>query len=174
LPSSWTIRYELAQIDEEILLAKIADGTITPQLKRAEVERKVLGKVKSAGAVKRLDTIKSLNHRIKELEDRNKELEAHNEELEAARDLSQPEETGAPVVAFNRRGLRKPDGTSITTGYGVTPKSHPLTLASHARLPRPWSLPAGPGPGQAPGIKDSRARAVISCLNSVPWHGRGR
>jgi hypothetical protein len=49
-------------------------------------------------------------------------------------------------VAGNRRGLGNADGTSITTRYGVTPKSPPLTLASHARLPRPWPLPAGPRP----------------------------
>jgi hypothetical protein len=54
--------------------------------------------------------------------------------------------------AGNRRGLGKADGTSITPWYGVTLRSHRLTLPSHdpPATGRPWPWPAGPGPGQAP------------------------
>jgi hypothetical protein len=41
LPGAMSTLYELSRIEPEILEAKIIDGTITPQLQRAEVKSKV-------------------------------------------------------------------------------------------------------------------------------------
>jgi hypothetical protein len=42
LPPHWGTLYELTKVDRDVLEAKIKDGTITPQLQRAEVKSKVL------------------------------------------------------------------------------------------------------------------------------------
>jgi hypothetical protein len=102
LPSSWTTLYELAQIDKEILLAKINNGTITPKLQRDDVQRKILGKEKSANAARTLDRVRDLKRKIDEQQARINEQQAYIAELEAARDLSQPEEPDTPIVTFEK------------------------------------------------------------------------
>jgi hypothetical protein len=43
LPASWMTLYELSRLPALLVDGKLADGTITPRLERADIQRKVLG-----------------------------------------------------------------------------------------------------------------------------------
>jgi hypothetical protein len=84
LPASWATLYELTQIDVTLLAEKLTDGTITPQLKRVDIQRKVLGEEKSKRSRGRLDRVLDLRRECDGLKAHAAELEAA---LEAARNL---------------------------------------------------------------------------------------
>ena len=79
LPASWTTLYELSRHPARLVAEKIADGTITPRLERADVRRKVLG----IEEPKRKPTDRGIQALRRERD----ALKAHIADLEAARDL---------------------------------------------------------------------------------------
>src|SRR5438132_1611612 len=63
LPPSWGTLYELTKVSSEVLEAKIEDGTITPNLERADVKRKVLAQTPTMKGM-RLDRVKQLRQEL--------------------------------------------------------------------------------------------------------------
>jgi hypothetical protein len=98
LPASWGTLYALSQLPAPLLAEKIADGTITPHLTRADVERKVLGKEKSKRSHQRLDHVKELRAEVERQKAEVERLRVLCHELEAARALSQDAEAAVKPV----------------------------------------------------------------------------
>jgi hypothetical protein len=99
LPAQWGTLYELSRLPAALVEEKIADGTITPRLQRAEVARKVEGKEPTAAKRNTLN-------KVQELKRENDDLRSHVTELEAARQV-EPEnvvfyEPGADPVAITK------------------------------------------------------------------------
>jgi hypothetical protein len=101
LPAHWGTLYALSRLPVELVEEKIADGTITPRLQRAEVTRKVEGKEPAATKRRTLD-------KVQELKKEKEELQAHVAELEAARQvepenivLYEPEADPVAIIRAN-------------------------------------------------------------------------
>ena len=139
LPPSWYTLYELSQIDNQVLLARIEDHTINPEMQRKDV--KAITGVRSKTSKRRYrnppdhvteeDVFGELSNRIISTNRENENLRAHIAELEAARDT----QTAEVTIEQRQAEMAALDVETTDAEYvGFDDMGHPITAAEAAEI----------------------------------------